>query len=314
VLLNLYGYSKKTRDELVTIFEENAARVRLPYQFGLEYARNRSTVIVKQVNNCFKVEESLRKVQREIEAKHDHPFLTKKSTRAYKAILKELEDSRHAMERLVGHDPYAEKLFSIFEGRVGKCPSTEELVKLEDEAQQRFSKLTPPGFADVKEKAAAAAGDYIGWAQLMDISKSEGKGMILVTDDFKEDWWLVERERNLGPRPELLEEFFQVTKQPFFMYSSESFLRYAKEFMASQIRDEVIEEVSLRLASQRESEQADALKPVSVDKPPSEVPKATAPSEEKATESKPQSIPDSEPGAKKVAQETEVKREASNGG
>ena len=51
VLLNVYGYSKETREELVTFFENNADRVRLPHQFGLEYSRNRSKVIDKQVHN-----------------------------------------------------------------------------------------------------------------------------------------------------------------------------------------------------------------------------------------------------------------------
>jgi PIN like domain len=56
VLLNVYGYSRKTRDDLVELIEKNAARARLPHQFGWEFARNRSSVIVKQVHNYLKVE------------------------------------------------------------------------------------------------------------------------------------------------------------------------------------------------------------------------------------------------------------------
>jgi PIN like domain len=324
VLLNLYGYSKKTRDELVSIFEEKANRVRLPHQFGLEYARNRTTVILKQVHNCLRVEDSLKKTQKEIEAKRDHPFLTKKSARAYQAILSELEESRKAMEKLVGNDPYAEKLFKVFEGRVGKTPTKEELAQLEKEAEQRFANQIPPGFADVKEKGKAAAGDYIGWKQLMEISKAESKGIILVTDDVKEDWWLVERERYLGPLPRLLEEFFEVTQQPFYMYTSESFLRYAKEYTEAEIGDEVIEEVSQRLHSQRVSLR-DAIKALEgLDlKPLVELdwdllgkqfaPKTTAPPEEIAPEPKGQSVQDSPPDASKAGQEIKTKRGPSDG-
>jgi hypothetical protein len=250
VLLNIYGYSKKTRDDLVEFIEKHSARVRLPHQFGLEFARNRSSVIVKQVHNYLRVEEALRKIMTtEIAPKRDHPFLSKKSTRAFQAIMDELEESRKAMEKLVGSDPYADRIFDIFEGKVGTCPTSEERLRLETEAQARYDKLTPPGFADIKEKGAPDGyGDCIAWQQLMEIAAKEKKGAILVTDDVKEDWWLLERGRTLGPRPELLEEFTRVTEQRFYMYTSENFLRAAREFTSDEIREDVLEEVSQRLA------------------------------------------------------------------
>jgi len=238
VLLNIYGYSKKTRDELVEFVEQKAERVRLPYQFGLEYSRNRASVIVKQVHNYLKVEEALRKIKdNDIAPKRDHPFLSKKSAKAYQAILSELEESRKLMEKLVGSDPYAEKLFGVFDGRIGKCPTSEELAQMEEEAQKRYDRQIPPGFADLKDKKAPDAyGDCIAWHQLMEIAKGEQKSFILVTDDFKEDWWLIERGRTIGPRPELLEEFTRVTDQRLYLYTSESFLRAAKEFKSTVLK------------------------------------------------------------------------------
>jgi hypothetical protein len=254
VLLNVYGYSRKTRDELVELIEKNALRTRLPHQFGWEFARNRSSVIVKQVHNYLKVEDALRKIwEEEIDPKRDHPYLSKKASRAYQSIRTELEDSRRAMEKLVGADPYAERMFDIFDGRVGKCPTAEERSQMEAEAQKRYDNQIPPGFADVKDKGVPDCyGDCIAWLQLMEIAKAEKKGVILVIDDVKEDWWLLERKRTLGPRPELLEEFTRVAEQRFYMYNSESFLRAAKEFASAEIGDDVIEEVRLRAASQRE--------------------------------------------------------------
>ncbi len=49
VLLNVYGYSRDTREELISFLENNSDRLRLPYQFGLEFARNRCSTIMKQV-------------------------------------------------------------------------------------------------------------------------------------------------------------------------------------------------------------------------------------------------------------------------
>jgi hypothetical protein len=45
------------------------------------------------------------------------------------------------------------------------------------------------------------------------------------------------------------------------MYTSENFLRAAKKFTGANIRDESIEEVTQRLASQRESDNISDLKP-----------------------------------------------------
>jgi hypothetical protein len=58
VLLNIYGYSSDTREDLVKAVEQNAERVRLPHQFGLEYARNRCIVILRQVHNYLKAEKA----------------------------------------------------------------------------------------------------------------------------------------------------------------------------------------------------------------------------------------------------------------
>jgi PIN like domain len=278
VLLNIYGYSDKTREELVGFIRENSSRVRLPHQFGLEYARNRSSVIIKQVNNCKRVEDELRKIRdSDIAPKHEHPYLSEKNSSAFDEILKELEGNRKAMEKLIGSDPYLEKLFEIFKDRIGEAPSLEERSRLEDVAKERYSKRIPPGFADLKEKEVPDAyGDYVGWHQLMQIAKKEKKGVVFVIDDFKEDWWYLERQRTVGPRPELLEEFATETQQQLYMYTSENFLRAAKEFTDADIRDDLIEEVRDRLASQRETQQASGLKPP-VDVSVSEADKSTGP-------------------------------------
>jgi hypothetical protein len=293
VLLNVYAYSKKTRDDFVGFVERNADRVRLPHQFGLEYARNRSSVILKQVNNYLKVEEALKKVRdTDIAPKYDHPYLSKKATRAYQLILSELEESRRTIEKLIGSDIYAEKMFVAFEGKVSQCPTDEELARLHALAQERYDKQVPPGFADVKEKGVPAAfGDCVAWHQLMEVAKAEGRGVLLVIDDGKEDWWLMEArtKRMLGPRPELLAEFTRVTKQQFYMYNSESFLRAAKEFMEAEILDDMIEEVGQRLASQRqkEAERSQDLKSPPMEAAAPSIEKGPSPSEDKASQARP---------------------------
>ena len=219
VLLNVYGYSNETRDDLVGLIERNSERICLPHQFGLEYARNRNTVIVKQVNNYLKVEKDLENIKTvSIAPKREHPFLSRRALRAYALVQSELGANRKALEGMLSSDPYGEKLLTLFEDRVGAPPSAEDLSELHKRAAERYNTQVPPGYSDLKTKGAPDAyGDYVGWCQLMEIAKSKQKDMIFVIDDFKEDWWQIERERTVGPRPELLDEFARVTAQRIYM-------------------------------------------------------------------------------------------------
>ena len=264
VLLNIYGYSVETRDELLNVIKRNAARIRLPHQFAIEYARNRHKVIIKQVSKYQEVERELEGIKRKyFEHKREHPYLTKKSLNAYCAIERELEASRKKMEKLIGSDRYADLLLEVFEGKIGPAPNPEELSQLCSDGEERFKKQIPPGFRDMKEKDSLDAyGDYIGWHQLMAIAQAEQKDFILVIDDFKEDWWLLEHGRTIGPRPELRQEFTRVTQRQIHLYNSENFLRAAKKFNAADVSDEVIEEVTERLESQREIQRVTNLKDV----------------------------------------------------
>jgi hypothetical protein len=306
VLLSIYGYSSETRQELVNFVENNAPRVRLPHQFGLEYARNRGGVIVKQVNKYLKVEKELKEIkENDIAPKRDHPYLTKKSLKAYQAIQEELARSRKAIEKLIGSDPYAEKLLSVFDGKIGACPTEEELSHLHLEAKARYEKKTPPGFSDLKRKEVPDAyGDYIAWHQLMQIAKAEKQDFILVVDDLKDDWWYIERERTVGPRPELLAEFAHETEQRVYMYTSESFLRAAREFTSADIGDEVIEEVTLRLASERETQRGASLKSTPVETAPVALEKAPGTTENK--NSSPKKTSSAARGSEKIKLDSKI--------
>lgn len=253
VLLNVYGYSRETSEELVSVLENIAPRAYIPYQFGHEYCRNRSVVILRQVANYLKVEKSLAQINSaDLAPKRDHPFLSAASMDAFKNIQKELEDRRKEMEKLIGMDPLSERILKVFEGRVGRAPTAAELNQIHSEAQTRFDKLIPPGYADLKEKGVPDAyGDYIGWKQLIAIAIEQKRGVILVTDDFKEDWWRIERERTIAPRPELLAEFAETAQQPFYMYTSENFLRAAITYLQANVGKDALDEVSQRLASQK---------------------------------------------------------------
>jgi hypothetical protein len=260
---DLYAYSDETREELAKLIEANAERVRLPYQFGLEYSRNRAKVIVKQVTNYQNADKDLLSFQnKHLEPKREHPHLSDESVKAIESVRGDLSERRKRMEGFISSDPYAGRVLAVFDGKLGPIPTEKDLEQLHKDAAERYKKNFPPGYADLKDKDVPDAyGDYIGWSQLIEISKNEKKGFVLVTDDLKEDWWLIEKTYTISPRAELIDEFFRLTQQQIWMYTSENFLRAAKKFTGANIRDESIEEVTQRLASQRESDNISDLKP-----------------------------------------------------
>lgn len=73
---------------------------------------------------------------------------------------------------------------------------------------------------------------------------------IFVTDDAKEDWWQIQGDRTIGPRPELIAEFRTECKQNFYMYSSAQFLKFANTYLKERVNRGTIVEVEQRMREQ----------------------------------------------------------------
>ena len=262
VLLDLYGYSKGTCEQLLTILETINDRLRIPYQFALEYQRNRARAIMQQVRNYVDVERTLRDVyEKGFKSKLKHPFLSDEMEEHFNNIRNGLKEGREKVEVLFSSDPYHARITKALAGRVGNSPDAETLKKLYENAAKRYADEIPPGYEDMKEKGEPDAyGDYIGWAQLLEMAEGEGKSAILVTDDSKADWWQIQGDRTIGPRPELLAEFSTVVNKEFYMYGSAQFMKYSAEYLKSKVEDKAIREIRSwqkerrRTASEKKSE------------------------------------------------------------
>ena len=103
-LLNLYGYSADTKKELVGAYQTFSERIVLPYQFALEYSRNRAQVISRQIANFQKAERDLEELLKKHEVKQEQPYLSAKSIGAVEAILKELAEGKAKMEGSMASD------------------------------------------------------------------------------------------------------------------------------------------------------------------------------------------------------------------
>lgn len=279
VLLNLYRFTPDTRTDLLAVLEKLKGRFWLPHQVAYEFAKRRTGVIVGQhvlfekCSNALKeAVESLRKKYKRSDVFVMNLVLDMLDKKLAETI-KELESIKTHHTIGTEGDPIPDHLDDIFL-EVGNGYDTEKLKDKLAEAKGRCEKSQPPGFVDARRKKtpeekqatknqnhkpadgdgeeeevvddpANKYGDVLLWLQAIEYGTAEEKkkGVILICDDRKEDWWQKESGKTMGPRAELRQEMLSVAGQWFYMYSTDQFLRYAKQKLNLQVKDQTIKEV-----------------------------------------------------------------------
>lgn len=255
VLLNLYRYTKDTREELISLLKIIKKRLWLPYQAGYEFHKNRLTVIssladaygklIKQIN------ETSNKLDTDLNAFSRHPLIDSKAIKKnlsdnLKRIEVDLEKVKEKHPNFNDNDDVLELVTDLFNGQVGSQYSPDQLKKLYDIAQARFKDEIPPGYKDTKSKDGDNKyGDFILWQQVIDKAKDSKKPIILITDDTKEDWWRQFQGQTIGPRPELIEEIYKEAGVRFYMYQTDPFMENASTHFKRQLNDKAVQEVKM---------------------------------------------------------------------
>ncbi|WLD11945.1 PIN-like domain-containing protein [Planctellipticum variicoloris] len=274
VLLNLYRYQLPTRNELLGILDGLSDRIWIPHHVALEFQRNRLTVIADQNRRFADVRKAVEKARsglitdlEALQLRTRHSSINPQPiidtiTKVVSDFLAELDQLRASQQVLSAHDPLKNRIEDLFITKVGAAPhSQNDIDDLYKQAEIRFKRKTPPGYADgSKDKDAVSEyvaggvvyqrryGDFLVWMQILAYAKEAShRSVVFVTDDAKEDWWLKVDEdgsKTIGPRPELIEEAaLSAGIQSFLMYSPESFLKYAGKFLETQVSDDVLQEV-----------------------------------------------------------------------
>lgn len=249
VLLNLYRYSTDTTNDFLTALEKVKDRCWLCHQVGLEYHRNRITVIESQERSYESILSKLSACDSDLGNKRNHPYLsdtTRKKLQDVSAEIKtEFQPQKEALAKLKGNDSIRDRLSALFEGRIGDRFDDARLQEIYDVGERRFASHIPPGFEDAKTKAEPARmyGDLVLWFQLMADAKNQGRPLVFVSDDSKKDWWDTELKAPPCPRPELVEEFQRETSKRFFMYKPQDFLVELQKRHQAQVKEAAIKEV-----------------------------------------------------------------------
>jgi len=260
-LLNLYRYSEQTRETFLGILEGIDERLWIPHQVALEYQDNRLDTIAVQTKLYDRIEEILQSTKEKLEnlLGREHPSLDVVGYRTkVEAAISELQDALQEQKEnhpeLKKSDPIRERLTTLFKGQVGPAYAQAELSDLYRIGQERYAAQVPPGFKDEGKKTVKRYGslvlqdkygDLVLWRQTMDKAKDEEKPIIFVTDDAKEDWWWISQGETVGPRPELVTEMKVRSGVAFYMYSSNQFMTFARDYLKIdiEIEQDAVDEV-----------------------------------------------------------------------
>jgi len=261
VLLRLYRYRESTTEEILKIFADSKDRLWIPYQVAWEYNRRRDSKIKEAVKSYTDIVSDLRKAAEGTKLKLQglkefgvHPQVGLDAE--LDLLATDIVDRTDAVSSKYSANPTAEhyatihsRLGDIFEGQIGPPPSEEDLIAAYQVGQDRFDSGIPPGLKDVPEKRKSnrpdreVFGDYLIWKGILEHAKALSKPVIFVTEDAKEDWWLKEEGRTLGPLPELRKEFISEVGKQVHFYRVGYFLEQARERISAQVSTGSVEDV-----------------------------------------------------------------------
>ncbi|MGY2259222.1 PIN domain-containing protein [Pseudomonas sp. SDO55104_S430] len=255
VLLDLYRFSDSAREALFKVMESLGERLWIPYQVAAEYFDNRLTVIEAQSKAYAESVNGLKAAKEKFNSGTRHPFVSEEVftgfIASYDLMIKELEDKQKKYISYIEDDFVKSKVGDLLSGRVGMPYTEQELLDVAAEGERRYLENTPPGFQDGGKMPEATTtklrlkkfGDLILWKQVLEKAAAEGKSVILVTGEKKDDWWLKSGKRLISALPALTKEFIDFVKQDFYLYATDSFLLKANEYLKQDTSDVVVEEV-----------------------------------------------------------------------
>lgn len=249
VLLNLYRYSKSTRQDIMKLVEKLSSKVFLTYQAGLEFHKNRFDVISEQEKAYGEFLISLTKIENELSSKSKHPFISDENHIKLNATLNEvktdIEESKKYYGDLINNDIIYEEIDKLFDSKIENPFSEDQLKIIFEEGKNRYEKKIPPGYEDEKDKLGNKIfGDLILWKEIIEKAKKIKKPIIFITDEKKKDWWWkLNNGITIGPRQELIQEMKSEAGVDFQLYSTDKFVEFGSEYLKEVGNKQVIEEI-----------------------------------------------------------------------
>jgi hypothetical protein len=248
VLLSLYRFQPRAREDLFGALEIIGDRLWIPHQVALEFHRKRLSVITGQESYFSKTAAELDSAMKEYLSRlrafinrialpsSQSGELEERIQKAHEAVIDKVSSAGQANEIHLDNrdsDEVLRRLEKLFSNRVGEPMKPDELEVTRKEAKRRVDAKIPPGYMD--KNKVDPSGDYILWKQLMKEAGKRKLPVTLITDDRKEDWFWREHGQTIGPRYELREEMQSEAGVPFLMMTIETFLIQARKYLKASV-------------------------------------------------------------------------------
>ncbi|MEV0610851.1 PIN-like domain-containing protein [Polymorphospora rubra] len=230
VLLNLYRYNARTTSDLLAIFERFGDRLVVPHQAIREFHRNRLAAVGNPEGAVQDLRGALDKNQRSTGdaltrwakqvALDDAELLRLQAIvgDAFDSVREaagEADPDKVRVDTPAADDRVLSRLGGLLQGRVLPQPPADIWAALIAEGQERVEQQRPPGYLDADKADAnpeeGAAGDFLVYRQACEEATRRGLDLVIITGDEKEDWWWRHRSVAIGPRPEMVKEFFDLS-------------------------------------------------------------------------------------------------------
>ncbi|GAA1890218.1 PIN-like domain-containing protein [Williamsia serinedens] len=276
VLLDLYRHSAETREALFSTLEHDRIRprLRLTYQAGLEFHRNRLRTVGEHKRQYDDVLRALRELEESpqvvlkvlfdrIGAMRDpgvQDELNRVARKATKRLVRRVRRELKAAARtnvvvpsdVRVRDEIRDRIERLFSdpGQVGYRPSSEEREEREKDVRDRLRRGLPPGTED-KEKEDGGIGDPLIWLEMKSLAVAETLPVLFVSGDAKRDWIHRTAGEAAGPLPALRQEFAVDTGQSFHSMKWGGLLENARKYLDVEVAAETVEVVE---ADEREAD------------------------------------------------------------
>lgn len=291
ILLNFYRYqANKTTTTFLDILKslKEDDRLWIPHQVVLEYFLNYKEIMNKDKEGYAYLKDELQKINIKLKkalnkSKDKYNFL---DFNDYNQVVKDVENCifpylnslKEKMNQNNKSESIKQELNNLMDGIVGDPFDKEILNDIHLKGKQRYKSEIPPGFLDEEEKNKQGKlktygvtsyekqyGDLILWKQMIDKSRISGQSIIFITEDQKNDWWEEEGGKKKGPLPSLIQEFYDKTGKYFYMYSTNRFIKFAKEYLSINITEDEYKDLKQDVDEIRKRDSVGLLKDCNVE-------------------------------------------------
>ncbi|MGX1196245.1 PIN-like domain-containing protein [Parvibaculum sp. MBR-TMA-1.3b-4.2] len=255
ILLHLLRYGEATRNQVISTLEAFRPRVWIPHRVGKEFLRRWRDVDSENRKAYEKLKNGVEAKGRELRGLFDqfsrHQVINSEEEKKnidyfIKGLCESLEASEKSHPSISDSEKIVEKISEIIGDMVGEEPNEEVLAKRIEEGAKRYDEKIPPGYMDAQKEGIEKYGDYFVWKEILEKAKSEESDVIFLSDDRKEDWVYKISGKDVGPRTELVEEFYKYTGKRFHSYSLVGFLEHSKRYINFEVSDQTLAEIEER--------------------------------------------------------------------